>query len=423
VVSSGPSITGSSAAALTINLTGSCTVYPQLTGILVNSCNGTCTEGNNELLFFRTGSNPISVTDGITAAANIQVYYGTASPPTANYTESFVSNTTWVNNWNTQAGCGTLCYDALTAGTIPANSIIVITQSGLCYTYDFSNFCSRGPIYVLFSNDPTWKNSGNWANENDGIPPTRYFRTIVTSSAGTTTIDYSYNTDMLTSHADGDAISFPNCNSSSGCFLAASTYFNNGCTIMAPAILPIELMTFNARCADNNVDISWSTATETNNDYYTVERSKDGETWENVTIVKGAGNSNSPLYYNIKDDAPAFAVSYYRLKQTDFNGNSKTFDPVAVSCNSNVADYFILKPNPANNEVTCSVVASEENNATVVIINYLGQKICMHNYSLIKGSNDLKLDVSQFSNGVYTVIVYSANGDLVNSKQLVIQKR
>jgi Secretion system C-terminal sorting domain len=189
------------------------------------------------------------------------------------------------------------------------------------------------------------------------------------------------------------------------------------------SVLPIELMSFNAKCTDHNVNITWSTASETNNDYFTVERSQDGETWEIVAVMPGAGNSNTTLYYSAIDSKPYADNTYYRLKQTDFNGNFKYFDPVAATCNSDVADYFILKPNPANNEVTCSVFASEDNNVTVGIINYLGQKILLQNYNLTKGSNDLKLDVSQFSNGVYTVIVYSAKGDLVKSKQLVIQKR
>ena len=190
-------------------------------------------------------------------------------------------------------------------------------------------------------------------------------------------------------------------------------------------ILPINLLSFTADCNTLNqtVNINWSTASETNNDYFTIERSKDGETWEIVTVVKGAGNSNDLINYNVNDDAPSSTVSYYRLKQTDFNGVSNTFNPVAVSCNSNATDYFVLKPNPAIDEVTCSVVASEDNNATIEIINYLGQKICIKNCNLLKGSNDFKVDVSPFSNGMYTVIVYSSNGKLIDTKQLVVQKR
>jgi autotransporter-associated beta strand protein len=87
-------------------------------------------------------------------------------------------------------------------------------------------------------------------------------------------------------------------------------------------ILPITLLSFHAKAEDRTVLTSWVTASEINNDFFTVERSKDGSTWEKVGTVDGAGNSNTELTYAFVDDDPYSGVSYYRLRQTDFDGTT-----------------------------------------------------------------------------------------------------
>jgi hypothetical protein len=82
--------------------------------------------------------------------------------------------------------------------------------------------------------------------------------------------------------------------------------------------LPIELLSFNAVPDDKEVRVNWSTASETDNDYFTVEKSKDGIEWRTVAIVDGAGNSNTQLDYETMDYDPYSGLSYYRLMQTDF---------------------------------------------------------------------------------------------------------
>lgn len=94
--------------------------------------------------------------------------------------------------------------------------------------------------------------------------------------------------------------------------------------------LPIELLSFTAEPVDEAVIVEWSTASQVNNDYFTIDRSYDGYEWENKAYIPGAGNSNSQLEYKWVDYNPISGVSYYRLTQTDYNGESETFDPVSV---------------------------------------------------------------------------------------------
>ncbi|MBI2268820.1 MAG: hypothetical protein HYU69_00520 [Bacteroidetes bacterium] len=84
--------------------------------------------------------------------------------------------------------------------------------------------------------------------------------------------------------------------------------------------LPIELLGFTAVSEKSFVKLNWSTATETNNDYFTVERSGNGSNYDLVQTIKGAGNNTTKLEYELIDSKPLKGINYYRLKQTDYDG-------------------------------------------------------------------------------------------------------
>jgi hypothetical protein len=97
--------------------------------------------------------------------------------------------------------------------------------------------------------------------------------------------------------------------------------------------LPIELYSLNASVIDNSVKLNWVTLSETNNDFFTIERSQDGSKFETVGIITGAGNSNNLNDYEFLDLNP-FDINYYRLKQTDFDGNFSYSKIIVVRINS-----------------------------------------------------------------------------------------
>ena len=113
--------------------------------------------------------------------------------------------------------------------------------------------------------------------------------------------------------------------------------------------LPIELLSFNATRVQETVELEWITASEKNNDYFTIERSIDGVFFEFVDKLKGAGNSCSVLKYVTKDNHPYEGVSYYRLKQTDFDGKYSYSNLVKVD--EYTANDFNVYPNPNNGDV------------------------------------------------------------------------
>jgi hypothetical protein len=142
-----------------------------------------------------------------------------------------------------------------------------------------------------------------------------------------------------------------------------------------PPPLPIELLSFEAECENQNITLEWSTASEINNDYFTIERSIDGLNWEIITTVEGAGNSNSAMHYSFIDISNSFEISYYRLKQTDFDGNFKYSSIITVkNCEEDFTELS-LYPNPANKFLNISIKIPEEEIVSVSIYNLIGKLI------------------------------------------------
>lgn len=110
--------------------------------------------------------------------------------------------------------------------------------------------------------------------------------------------------------------------------------------------LPISLLSFDATANQNQVNLSWATASEKNNDFFTIERTVDGIDFEEVGKVAGQGNSSLKNEYTFSDTRPKNGISYYRLKQTDYNGESEYFEVKSV--NIQKGDFVSnVYPNPA----------------------------------------------------------------------------
>lgn len=109
--------------------------------------------------------------------------------------------------------------------------------------------------------------------------------------------------------------------------------------------LPVELINFNAQLNKNQVDLNWTTETEINNDYFTVERSADNINFSVLDQVDGFGNSTTRHKYSYVDAQPLKGISYYRLKQTDYDGKSE-YLPTAV-VNNVAKSELLVYPNPA----------------------------------------------------------------------------
>jgi len=172
------------------------------------------------------------------------------------------------------------------------------------------------------------------------------------------------------------------------------------------APLPVELLVFDAQLNKNNVvDLFWSTAAEINNDYFTIERTSDLKSYETVATVDGEGNSSAVLHYKSEDRHPLEGISYYRLKQTDFDGKFSFSELKQINLDKKAASPFSVYPNPARDYFYIRFSEVDEVNFFLMtdISGKTIRKISMDTEEVIPGGG-IKVSRDQLASGVYFII-------------------
>lgn len=194
---------------------------------------------------------------------------------------------------------------------------------------------------------------------------------------------------------------------------------NGGIIPNAFTPLPIELISFEGAIEYNKIKLTWTTATEIDNDYFTVERSADGINFNSIGNVDASGNSLSIKNYSLYDNKPFPTINYYRLKQTDFNG-SYSFSKIISITTENESSYSIY-PNPASTNESIYVLFEKNHTSTleISIFDITGKLITT---TLIKDLTEdnqtKKITTGELAKGIYMVRFYDGTKNQV--KKLVI---
>lgn len=230
----------------------------------------------------------------------------------------------------------------------------------------------------------------------------------------------SARTSTPTSHTTTSTI---NCNSG-----AVHSYANscNGGRTYGPATisstttssstLALVLVTFSAEMAGNNtVDLNWSTQMESNTSHFTVERSADGISWNEIGLVAAKGISQTVSEYSFTDEKPLAGVNYYRLQMVNLDG-SYGFTDVKV-LRTNVVNAISFFPNPARDYVNVTLGASETE-TTLRLYNQAGQ--LLQEKKVSGGSGVIvTFAIQQYTPGIYVLNVMGADGSRENGKILI----
>jgi hypothetical protein len=171
----------------------------------------------------------------------------------------------------------------------------------------------------------------------------------------------------------------------------------------------VNLVRLNGKAQNNGNLIEWTTASEINNDYFTLYSSIDGTNYIQITTVKGVGNSNTNQHYQMLDKNAANGLTYYRLTQTDYDGTSKQLGVVTVSRNTTVF-VSTIEPNPASNLVSLSFDSPKVATATLLVYDVVGKLVYTQQLNTTAGNNKLTLDVSNYAVGTYFVTINTPNG-------------
>ncbi|MCF8258301.1 MAG: T9SS type A sorting domain-containing protein [Flavobacteriales bacterium] len=168
--------------------------------------------------------------------------------------------------------------------------------------------------------------------------------------------------------------------------------------------LPIELARFVGQCQDGGIEVSWTTYTETNNDFFTLERSKNGVDFEVVDVIAGAGNSNSPITYQVLDQESYGGTSYYRLKSTDIYGEEEYSQVIAMTCGEELTDFtFVNAYEIDNTDLLVEFTAAENERYTVTLFDASGRIVYNHGSKAIDGMNKVRLPVGNLAHGIYII--------------------
>ncbi|HUH75184.1 MAG TPA: T9SS type A sorting domain-containing protein [Chitinophagales bacterium] len=186
-------------------------------------------------------------------------------------------------------------------------------------------------------------------------------------------------------------------------------------TIYDPSVLPVELVRFEGSLNQCNTELLWETASELNNDYFSVQKSTNGTDWDEIAQVKGNGNSTSPKSYRYTDEDLNASLAYYRLVQTDYDGKNEMSKVITVDGQGCSRTGFKLYPNPTHDFINIELDNIKES-YKYVIYSALGDIVKASDFS----NSVHKIAVGDLPSGSYLINLVSDTKQI--SKIFIVQK-
>jgi Secretion system C-terminal sorting domain len=385
-------VTGAEMPATVANLTIKNPSGIQLTNTVIVSTNLNMTQGNIDL-------NGKSVTLGTTAAL----------PGTLTYTSGTLINTGTFTRW-------------FATSTIAAGAVAGLFPVGTATDYRPFNVSiptaptTGGTISVTYT-DATTTTTTSFADGANTVIARRDLNWGVTTSTlaggtynlGISGTGYGIITNVAdlrltligsvvgTAGVNAGTTSNPQVNRT-GLTAAnlTNTFFLGSVNTSSP--LPITLISFTASVKNSEVILNWSTAQEINNDYFTIQRSKDINGWESIEKVSGSGTSSHINYYTGYDRVPCAGISYYRLMQTDLDGK-QTYSFIR-SVNLGIQTGISVYPNPASHFITINFYQTDT--YQVSLFNNSGQMMMA---PVFVNGNKTSISVLNYPDGIYFIRV------------------
>jgi hypothetical protein len=187
---------------------------------------------------------------------------------------------------------------------------------------------------------------------------------------------------------------------------------SGGLSFCPDAAMPVSLLYFKGRATQTAEgyasELTWATSAEVNAKSYTIERSRDLQTFTNLSSQPAAGNSTEQMGYNYTDSQPHFGTNYYRLSQTDFDGSVHRYQPIAVIIEDQEIPFGVF-PNPVSgSRFKVKVEATDETQLS--LFNELGQKIAIETTKLSETVVEIQAK-TELPTGSYIVKVQGLVGE------------
>jgi len=209
----------------------------------------------------------------------------------------------------------------------------------------------------------------------------------------------------------------------SGPYRPAYEYISIGNVTLTPTggciVLPVELISFNGECKeDNSKQFTWATASEVNNDYFTVESSEDGFHFKPVETIEGAGNNVGILNYSTNIENAR--EEYFRLVQTDFDGKKSFSDVLYIAC-LNLNNVLSVYPNPFEDYLHFNLSPGREIISHIQISDLNGRIVAQEYLSIISKSESITINVKHLNGGIYFAEAIGENGESRSEKIRIVK--
>ncbi len=177
------------------------------------------------------------------------------------------------------------------------------------------------------------------------------------------------------------------------------------------AALPVRLISFQAKKMNQQVEVLWRTASETENSHFTVQRSADASKFEDISVLDGKGNANNLNNYRFVDNNPLAGISYYRLKQTDFDGTSTLSGIVSVKMNGKSDIEFSVYPNPVVAQIDLKLLgkATAQSSYPYQLLDVDGTAVKAGAGSIQEINKQLNTVISILKSGIYIIRIGDEN--------------
>ena len=287
--------------------------------------------------------------------------------------------------------------------TYPSLPTGPVSNDCVGYDYSLSNVLDNGFWNINASLNA---NSGTYDATlyNNNFTPTANFSTILKSSI-TPPISLSW-----TLSGSCDPTSTPATTIRTG--MNGFGVFGTG--LSTPINLPIELITFSGENDGETNLLHWVTATEINNSYFTIEHSADGATFTTCETIQGAGNSTFAISYDGIDHHP-FKKTYYRLKQTDFDGKFTYSQTIVIALKNNTT-RLITYPNPVSDVLHIQTTGNSDENFQLLLSDVTGRIILSENRNFDKQNLTIDINTSEFAVGSYFLQILNSKSELISTE-------
>ena len=174
-----------------------------------------------------------------------------------------------------------------------------------------------------------------------------------------------------------------------------------------PSILPVELISFMGDTEGRYNMLYWQTASEIDNDYFTLLGSSDGSNWQQLAIIDGAGTTQEKQNYEFEDDILSLEMTYYKLKQTDFDGNFKYSETIALARDFVFNTLFSsVYPNPSD-DTFYFMYGGHDFNTTIIatIYNNLGQVVISQEFGIFSDDQANSINCEGLATGTYNIVL------------------